>query len=86
MTFALRTLDGYYLEAFDPDWQPPDRTEPGYPCGLAEWTSDPAQALTFDSMAALLVTYQCRSVVVPTRPDGKPNRPLTGYTVEVVTL
>lgn len=44
------------------------------------------QALQFPNAGAALAAWRTRSTVRPTRDDGKPNRPLTAYTVEVLTV
>lgn len=67
--------DGQYLEAFDPDW--------GAGLGRVWTTLDPARAMRFESLAKALEYWKQQSRVRPTRPDGKPNRPLTALTVEV---
>lgn len=46
-------------------------------------TADVAQARLFDTASEALDYWQRQSTVVPLRPDGKPNRPLTALTVEV---
>lgn len=53
------------------------------PCGRghATWTLDQKEALTFPSFLQAFEFYRQRSIAVPTRDDGKPNRPLTGFTV-----
>lgn len=75
---------GEYLADYDHDYRPDDRAE--YPCGAAHWTSDPAEALTFDSPADAFEVWNGQSSRVPFRPDGEPNRPLTAYTIEVRPL
>ncbi|HEY1878485.1 MAG TPA: hypothetical protein VGG68_00985 [Caulobacteraceae bacterium] len=51
--------------------------------GTDTWSADPALAMVFvDSVEA----WQCwrrQSAVQPLRDDGKPNRPLTAYTIEI---
>jgi hypothetical protein len=42
-----------------------------------------AKARGFSSSTEALEHWRRQSVVYPLRPDGKPNRPLTAYTVEV---
>lgn len=44
------------------------------------------KAAIFPTQAEAVAFYETRSVVVSTRPDGAPNRPLTYYTVEVVPV
>ena len=46
-------------------------------------TRHPARARTFPTVADAMAYWSRESRLRPTRPDGKPNRPLTAYTVEV---
>jgi hypothetical protein len=46
--------------------------------GLVSWTSDLNEARTFDTLESAMACYQHQ---VGLRPDGKPNRPLTAFTV-----
>jgi len=41
------------------------------------------EAKRFDDVTAALDFYRTASKVVPIRPDGKPNRPLTAYNVQI---
>jgi hypothetical protein len=70
---------GQYLEHYDPDVVPADPTDPR--TGLAEWTRDVGRAMKFATNAAALRCWQATSTVRPLRPDGKPNRPLSAFTV-----
>jgi hypothetical protein len=45
--------------------------------GAAEWTPDPARAMTFATAEAATACYHAVPRNRPRRPDGKPNRPLT---------
>lgn len=55
--------------------------------GDAMWTNDPAEAKHFATPMDAMEYWRRQSTVQPTRPwDGKPNRPLTVFTVEVVSL
>lgn len=49
-------------------------------------TDDPNKARKFDSMATAHDEWRTISKVQPRRPDGKPNRPLAGLTVEITRL
>lgn len=81
MSIMLRCVDnGRLVASFDPDFVPPS-PHPSYPCGLAGWTNDPAKAMHFPDVGAALACWQMQSVVVPLRPDGLPNRPLSGYSM-----
>jgi hypothetical protein len=66
---------GDYLAEYDPDGMDGN--------GVAVWSSDPAQAMEFRSVHAARKTYGLVSIVKPVRDDGRPNRPLTAYTVVV---
>lgn len=46
--------------------------------------ADPANARRFATVRKALEYYKRPSTVRPWRPDGKPNRPLTAYTVEIL--
>lgn len=54
--------------------------------GAAWWTPNLDEAFRFPHAAAAMEAYRARSKTRPIRPDGQPNRPLTAYTVEVVTV
>lgn len=84
MSFGLQLLDGQWIEWFDPDASATD--PPSYPTGDGAATMDPAKALRFDTAADALAFWKQTSRVVPMRPDGKPNRPLTALTVTVEQL
>lgn len=71
-------LAGGYLRAFDVD------ANGGR--GSADLTADPSLALTWPTPIEAFAAWKSTSTVRPIRPDGKPNRPLTAYTVEVVDL
>lgn len=60
----------YMLKAFDPD------------TGWTEWTGDPRLARRFNTALDVLELWRTQSRTHPIRLDGKPNRPLTAYTVE----
>lgn len=86
--WVIRRLeDGAYLKSFDPDWMPPGVTPETAPMtGLADWTTDTAEALTFPDAGEAGGFWRQQSTVKPLRPDGAPNRPLTAYTVAVEPL
>jgi hypothetical protein len=64
---------GPYLEWSDPD------AKNGF--GDDRWTEDVAKAKRFPSFAAAMECWQEQSTVRPIRPDGRPNRPMTAYSV-----
>lgn len=51
--------------------------------GDVETTSDPAQALVFPSHREAWDCWRQVPRNRPVRPDGKPNRPLTAFTVTI---
>lgn len=44
------------------------------------------RAKHFETQAEALACWKAQSTTHPLRPDGKPNRPLTAFTVEILTL
>lgn len=67
---------GLYLENFDP--------EAGHGWGAAAFTSNLKDALVFPDFKAAWELIGTRPKKRPTRPDGRPNRPLTAFTLEIV--
>ena len=47
---------------------------------------DTSEAAVFDDVEAALEYWRTPSTVVPLRGDGMPNRPLTAFTVEIISL
>ena len=64
---------GLYLASYDPDGNGGQ--------GAATWTEDPDRALQFATMAEAHACYTAVSRRRPVRSDGKPNRPLTAFSV-----
>lgn len=78
-------LDGQYLKEYDPnrDGRDPD----GNPMmAHVVTTPDAADAIHFDGFAALRRVWMAVDQRHPVRDDGKPNRPLTAFTIEAVGL
>jgi hypothetical protein len=76
-------FDGQYLVEYDPerDGVAPD----GRPMQAhIVCTADPARAKRFAGLAELHKTWSQVSKRVPRRQDGKPNRPLTAFSVTTV--
>lgn len=73
-----RPEHGKYLKEFHPDSDP---------MGLGDLivTTDRNQAMQFATTERALAFWRQQSKLVPYRPDGKPNRPLTAYTVEIAS-
>jgi hypothetical protein len=64
---------GCYLASFDP--------EGARGTGIAEWTKYPAHAMTFATAEAATACYRAVPHNRPLRADGKPNQPLTMFSV-----
>ena len=54
--------------------------------GYANFTDDFAEALHFRDVGKAMEFWRTRSKSRPLRADGRPNRPLTSFTVEVARL
>lgn len=66
---------GWYLAVFDPD------AYEGR--GHSQWTDQLALAIQFETFEAAFETWRVTSSIRPTRDDGKPNRPLTAFNIEI---
>ena len=64
---------GAYLASYDPEGDGGN--------GIAIWTRDPAEAMTFATSEAAVACYRAVPLNRPLRADGKPNCPLTKFTV-----
>lgn len=64
---------GLYLASYDPDGNGGQ--------GAAAWTDDPDRAMQFASMIEAHECYTAVPRCMPVRADGKPNRPLTAFSV-----
>lgn len=51
--------------------------------GDERWTPDLRQAKKFKSFEEAMACWKAQSTLVPFRPDGKPNRPMTAYSITV---
>lgn len=70
---------GMYVQEYDPDGHGGR--------GEVVWTHDTAEALHFASQDEAIACWQQVSGTHPTRPwDGKPNRPLTAFSVMTVPV
>jgi hypothetical protein len=66
-------VQGDYLE-----WSDPDARDG---MGDDRWTPDLAKAKRFPDFAAAMECWKAQSSIRPFRPDGRPNRPMTAYSV-----
>ena len=69
---------GKYLKSYDPD----AGHDEGGAHGHALWTDYPGRAMAFTDLGAAVDTWRMTSTCCPVRDDGKPNRPLTAYSVQ----
>lgn len=70
-------FDGSYVQKYDPAFIELDGSYNG---GILEVCHDPKDALQFDSAEAAM---ECWRRSFGLRPDGRENRPLTAFTVEI---
>ena len=68
--------EGKFLAEFDPEFAEGR--------GLAKWTADWRKAMAFDSMGPAFELWRAIPASRPVRDDGKPNRPLTAFSVTFV--
>jgi hypothetical protein len=67
----------HYLRSFDP--------EAAHGMGHAVWTPSPARALAFPTPEAAWELWHAVPRSHPVRAsDGKPNKPLTAFTIEIL--
>lgn len=67
---------GQYLYRYDPEY--------ANGAGDAVTTDDPTKAARFANAGDAFECWRSVPRSLPQRPDGKPNRPLTAFTIEVV--
>lgn len=75
----------------EPEWVTkfdPDIHEIGkpYPTGMVESSIHAKEAMRFETFEAAHALWNTQSETVPYRPDGRPNKPMTAFTVEIVKL
>jgi hypothetical protein len=51
--------------------------------GQVAWSRNPAKAKSFASTAEAFEFWRSQSTVRPLREDGKPNRPMTAFSVQI---
>lgn len=69
---------GHYLKTY--------QASGGNGHGFIETTGNIAKAIHFPDARAAMECWRTVSTTHPRRPDGKPNRPLTAFTVELVKV
>src|SRR4051794_5925047 len=74
---------GQLLQYYDPEIKDPrDPRRTGY----AKWTHDPLMAIVYKTGQEAMAEWMRVSVAVPLRPDGRPNRPLSAFTITIMPL
>ena len=71
------SLDGEYLVGYE---------DAGDHVGLVATTAEISDAKLFANLTEAVEFWKQQSVLCPIRPDGKPNRPLTAFTIEVIPV
>lgn len=71
---------------FGPGWVETFDAEAHQGRGRVTVTRQPKKALAFKDVGAAMTAWRTQSKVQPLREDGKPNRPMTAFTVEVRQL
>lgn len=67
--------DGKLLRSYNPEF--------GSGRGLAMWTANPDLAMKFDDQAEAFALWLTVPTSAPLRADGKPNKPLTAFSIMV---
>lgn len=84
-TVRIRVLSLGSFRVYDrPTWVKAYDPDDGVARPTLTW--DPDEALMFDDMDAAVTRWRAVDPLVPVRDDGKPNRPLTAFTVEFERL
>lgn len=81
----INMATGKYLARYDPEYVPKGTINPTM-SGVADWTDNVDKAMHFATNAAALRCWNTQGVRVPLRADGKPNKPLTAFTILVQTV
>lgn len=78
VALTLAAVEGLVVHGKYLEWSDPNARN-GF--GDDRWTSKLAKAKKFASFEAAMQCWQAQSSVRPFRDDGKPNRPMTAYSV-----
>lgn len=82
MAYVIRLIDDTTHTFDEPVWLRSLDVDAHDGLGDVRLTHDREQAARFASIETAWECWTRTSTVRPLRPDGKPNRPLTAYTVE----
>lgn len=83
---AVSQNDGSTMQPIPPQYLKSYDIEAHNGRGSAELTEHIKDALRFPDTKAALDAWKTQSKTMPLREDGKPNRPLTAFTVELVSV
>lgn len=75
---AVSDFDGEYVCGLDPDFM--------NGLGKVDSTPEITDAKIFPDLVSAMAFWKTTSTVRPIREDGKPNRPLTAFTVHPITI
>lgn len=67
---------GLYLRSYDPEYAGGR--------GHADWTANIHDALRFETPGEAWMLWRKQPFTRPWREDGRPNRPLTAFTIELI--
>lgn len=81
VVFIIAHSDGEPVNLWLEDYDNSEESKKGY--GILKLTGDPTQARVFKDTMDAMSFWQQVSRTVPTRTDGRPNRPLTVFSVSV---
>ena len=87
--YAIRIISGphagKYIKNYDAHFQP-NPLKPQEYSGLVEVTSKKEDARTFENAMAAFLFWNQQSNTFPWRADGRPNKPLAAYTMQIVEV
>lgn len=78
------SFDGLYLAEYDPGRSGTDPNTGEYMLAHVVCTGDPKKAMKFKDAGEVHATWTKVDPRRPTRGDGRPNRPLTAFTFEML--
>lgn len=86
MKYVIKVYGLYEAEPFDGQMVKSYAPEAFEGLGDVETTSSLSEALKFDTLRKAVAFSRQPASNMPMRPDGKPNRPLTAFTLEFVPV
>ena len=77
---AIASIEGSVVIGDYLEWSDPNAK---FGMGDEGWTANLTKAKRFPSFTAAMECWKAQSTLVPRRPDGRPNRPLTAWSVTI---